>query len=61
MQFGRHPGTSLVQMACEGTNSVPCVCVLKVVRYDDGVAKCMFQDPSLASSFENTLAPLNLW
>ena len=32
-----------------------------MVRYDEGVSKCILQKPSLASSFENTMALLNLW
>ena len=37
------------------------LCVLNVVRYDEGVSRCMLQKSSLASSFENTVAQFNLW
>ena len=34
--------------------------VLKVVRYEDAVSRCMLQNPSLASNLEKTVAPANL-
>ena len=46
-------------MACGGMDSIPCV--LNVVRYDEGVSRCMLQKPSFASDFENTVVLLNLW
>ena len=45
-------------MACKGTDIVP---VLNVVKYDDGVARCMLKMPSFVSNLENTVVPLNLW
>ena len=37
------------------------LCVLKAVKYDDGVSTWMLQNPSLASSLEKTVVPFNQW
>ena len=37
------------------------LCVLNVVKYNEGVSRCIDQKPSLASNFEKTVAPDNLW
>ena len=36
------------------------LCVLNVVRYDEGVSRCIDQNPSLASNLEKTVAPDSL-
>ena len=46
--------TSLVQMACK--DICMDLCVLNVVKYDEGVSKCTDQNPSLASNLEKTVA-----